>query len=425
MARRSASAALLLLLSLVAAPAATIAQSALAAPPFALGQFSFCGIRQLQDLPAGATVRDSTYRPNSNTLRTVLVGSNVVYEHDLKGNKLRELPFTTLPVGIDFIGIDNYFDSEVATLDERGALVWAEMFPDLTVITQSDLSNENQILATEGVTPLAGLAYSRDYRSFYFHGRRGAYSGPIAMDERRSVLTIPQNQGLAELEGIVTSYVAADRDNSLFMLRADNGNIYKVPLEGFDQGNRPELVAQLSTMTPNPLPAPRLPDEINDDPPLPGRGRHRRALRQFSGLDFTPAGMGIRGDGTLLSVVADDARIIYYCADPLERRTGDDGEELDGFEFDNRSDYDDFDYYDEPLDDEFNPELDFVRRGDSTDDEPGFSRNGGVPSPPSNSASPQTAIDFLTQLIGQLPSFVVSQEDGNPEFEVLGTGNRP
>jgi len=100
MARRSASAALLLLLSLVAAPAATIAQSALAAPPFALGQFSFCGIRQLQDLPAGATVRDSTYRPNSNTLRTVLVGSNVVYEHDLKGNKLRELPFTTLPVGI-------------------------------------------------------------------------------------------------------------------------------------------------------------------------------------------------------------------------------------------------------------------------------------------------------------------------------------
>jgi len=124
-------------------------------------------------------------------------------------------------------------------------------------------------------------------------------------------------------------------------------------------------------------------------------------------------------------VVVLHRRIIYYCADPLERRTGDDGEELDGFEFDNRSDYDDFDYYDEPLDDEFNPELDFVRRGDSTDDEPGFSRNGGVPSPPSNSASPQTAIDFLTQLIGQLPSFVVSQDDGNPEFEVLGTGNRP
>jgi len=417
MARRSASAALLLLLCLAAAPAATIAQSALAEPPFALGQFSFCGIRQLQGLPDGATVRDSTYRPNSNTLRTVLVGSNVVYEHDLKGNKLRELPFTTLPVGIEFLGIANY-DSEVALLDTSGALATAELFFDLTAITQDDLSNELQIPVNEGIMPLGGLAYSRENRSFYFHGRKGAYSGPIAMDERRGVLTVPQNQALAELEGAVTSYFAADRDKSLFMLRADEGAIYKVPLEGFDQGNPPVLVAQLSAITPNPLPAPRMPDEVNDDPPPGGSGRHRRALRQVPGLDFTPAGMGIRGDGTLLSVVADDGRVMYYCADPLERRTGDDGEELDGFEFDNRSDYDDFDYYDEPLDDVIDPELDFVRSV-AFANLPGTGRNGTEPTPMPTSAPQPSVLDFLSELIGKLPSFRVGKNDEGT-VEVLG-----
>lgn len=57
---------------------------------------------------------------------------------------------------------------------------------------------------------------------------RALRQGPIAMDERRGALTVPQNQALAELEGAVTSYFAADRDKSLFMLRADEGAIYKV-----------------------------------------------------------------------------------------------------------------------------------------------------------------------------------------------------
>lgn len=58
----------------------------------------------------------------------------------------------------EFIGIANY-DSEVALLDTSGALATAELFFDLTAITQDDLSKELQIPVNEGIVPLGGLAY--------------------------------------------------------------------------------------------------------------------------------------------------------------------------------------------------------------------------------------------------------------------------
>lgn len=391
---------------------------------FDFAQFGYCGIRQLQDLPPGSRVRDSTYRPAANTLRTVLHDSDIVYEHDLYGRLLRTFQYTGLRNN-EFLGIADYRATEVSTLDETGTIATGELYNDLTNYgpgTESPLTMENIIPVTAGIVPVSGLAYSQKYGHFYFHGRQGAYSGPVAMDERASVITVPQDQANSELEGNVASLVASDRSGYLYMLHADQQAIYRVPLEGFNVGNRPERMTSLIDI-PGPysedgiLPPPRLPDELNTDQSFVNgrRKAHRRSLLQGTRLNMQPAGMGLRADGSLLTVVAEDGRILYWCSDADERRADEAGD----FEFNNRSDYDDIDDYDDTGEGELG-ELDEARESlfqGSTDD----TRNAPVASLPGQ--SPQSALDFLSALIGQLPSFVVSQNNG--DFEVLGTGNAP
>lgn len=59
----------------------------------------------------------------------------------------------------EFLGISDYRSSEIATLDSSGKIVTAEPYLDLTVIGPDDLTKDLLIPATEGVTPLGGLAY--------------------------------------------------------------------------------------------------------------------------------------------------------------------------------------------------------------------------------------------------------------------------
>lgn len=57
------------------------------------------------------------------------------------------------------MGIGDYGNTEIATLDTSGALLTAEPYEDLSAIGRNDLTKEMRILATQGITPLSGLAY--------------------------------------------------------------------------------------------------------------------------------------------------------------------------------------------------------------------------------------------------------------------------
>uniref|UniRef100_A0A061QMA9 Uncharacterized protein n=1 Tax=Tetraselmis sp. GSL018 TaxID=582737 RepID=A0A061QMA9_9CHLO len=242
-------------------------------------------------------VLDAAFADASGTvLRVLLEGSRSIAEHYLDGQFIRQISLDSPSAVSEYVAIAprqrgfHLLDSEKVIRSLESPSPW---------IGLSAVAATIPLRATRKITGIRGLAYSTSTGAFYFAGIKSAYTGPFIVDAETGVAAEPDRRRDSAVAGIITSMHVSDANRTLFMLEAGEGVIYRYDLEKVAAGASPERAAVLSNISST------------------GRRHSRRMLlSEAPAVARKPAGMAIRDDGKLLTIVSRDGHISHFCADP-------------------------------------------------------------------------------------------------------------